>query len=176
MRKRNLKFIIILVAVMLFSGSSTCLAMGKIIDYFLKNPEAWDVTKKIIQETPKKIIVTGGLKGLGFDLAELTGGDEVALIFLDSRKAVTFTAGGFCNAEDKLFPGDNRIVSVITRNYGDRTRFHYKFIFQRNKENGYNTMVYNNTKPILESEYDARRPVVDLANLSGISLCVIEIR
>ena len=167
---------IILVAIVLLSGSKTCLAMGKIVDYFLENPEAWEVTKKIIQETPEKIVVTGGLKGLGFDLAELTGGDEVALIFLESRKAVTFTAGGFCNAEDKLFPGDNRIVSVITRNYGDRTRFHYKFIFQRNKEKDYNTMIYNNTKPVLESEYDGSRPVEDFADLSGISLCVIEIR
>ncbi|MDR4506132.1 MAG: hypothetical protein MRK01_15270 [Candidatus Scalindua sp.] len=166
---------IVLALLLVFSGSNTCFAIGKIVDYFLDNENAWDVTKNIIQETPEKIVVTGGTQGLGFDLEELTGGDEVSLVFLKPGKSVTLNSEGFWNAEDKLLPGENRVVSVITRNYGDRTKFHYKFKLQRNKSDG-GTMLYNNTKPILESKYDGSGPVTDFADLSGIRMCVIEIR
>ncbi len=166
---------IILTILLLFSGNSSCFAIGKIVDYFLNNNNAWDVTMNIIQEKPKEIVVTGGTKGLGFDLAELTKGDEVSLVFLEPGKSVTLNSEGYWNAEDKLLHGKNRVVSIITRNYGDRTKFHYKFKLQRNKSNGH-TMLYNNTKPILESQYDGRRAVNDFANLSGIRMCVIEIR
>lgn len=166
--------VIVLASLLIFSGYNTCFAIGKIVDYFLDNENAWDVTKNLIQETPEKIVVTGGTKGLGFDLEELTSGDEVSLVFLETGKAVTLNSEGYWNAEDKLFPGENRVVSVITRNHGDRTKFHYKFKLLRNKSNGH-TMLYNNTKPILESNYDGRGPVTDFANLTGIRMCVIEI-
>lgn len=70
-----------LIIFLLFAINKVSLAQGNIVDYFLKNPKAWDDTKKIIHKTPLKVIITDGLEGLGFDLIELTEGDEVALIF-----------------------------------------------------------------------------------------------
>ena len=158
-----------------FSVSSISFAQGNIVDYFLKNPEAWDKTKKIIHKEPTKIVVTGGLEGLCFNLSELTEGDVVALVFIDTQKSEKLQHKRFCNAGDKLAHGKNRIVSVITRNSGNRTQFHYKFLLQRNINNEPIT-IYNNGNPVLESTYDGSQPVIDISNLSGIELCEIEIR
>lgn len=150
-------------------------AQGNIVDYFLKSPEAWDKTKKLIHKEPTKIIITGGLEGIVFNLAELTEGDEVALVFIDSQKSEKMKREVFCSAGDKLITGKNRVVSVITRNSGNRTQFHYKFLLQRNINNEPIT-IYNNGNPVLESTYDGSQPVKDISNLSGIELCEIEIR
>lgn len=158
-----------------FSINTVSFAQGKIVDYFLKNPNAWNDTKRIIHKTPTRIIIEDGLKGLGFNLAELTEGDEVALIFIETQKAKRLKTRGFCSIEDKLLPGNNRIVSVITRNTGSRTQFHYKFLLQRNISN-VPVSVYNNGNAVLESKYDGSQPVRDISNLSGIELCEIEIR
>lgn len=165
----------VFVILLLFTIHNVSFAHGNIVDYFLKNPKAWDDTKKIIHKTPIKVIITDGLEGLGFDLTELTEGDEVALIFIETQNAEKLKWKGFCNAGDKLLPGKNRVVSVITRNSGDRTRFHYKFMLQRNINNVPIT-VYNNGNAILESRYDGSLPVKDISNLSGIELCEVEIR
>ena len=50
---------------------------------------------------------------------------------------------------DKLAQGKNRVVSVITRNSGNRTQFHYKFLLQRNINNEPIT-IYNNGNPVLK--------------------------
>lgn len=159
----------------LFSVNAVVLAQGNIVDYFLKDPKAWDETKKIIHKTPTRVVITDGYQDLGFNLAELTEGDEVALIFINAQKSEKLKHMGFCNAEDKLLPGLNRVVSVLTRNSGDRTRFHYKFILQRNINN-VPISVYHNGNAVLESRYDGSQPVRDISNLSGIELCEIEIR
>ena len=158
-----------------FSVSSISFAQGNIVDYFLKSPEAWDKTKKLIHKEPTKIIVTGGLDGLCFNLAELTEGDVVALVFIDTQKSEKLQHKRFCNAEDKLAQGKNRVVSVITRNSGNRTQFHYKFLLQRNINNEPIT-IYNNGNPVLESTYDGSLPVKDISNLSGIELREIQVR
>lgn len=159
----------------LFSMNTIGFAQGNIVDYFLKNPNAWDDTRKIIHKAPKRVVVRDGLEGLGFNLSELTGGDVVALVFIDAQKAEKMKEKGFCNAGDKLMPGINRIVSVITKNAGDRTQFHYKFMLQRNINNEPVT-IYNNGNAVLESKYDGTQPVKDISNLSGIELCEVEIR
>lgn len=164
----------LLVVLILFSMNNLSFAQGNIVDYFLKNPNAWEDTKRIIHKEPTKVVVADGLKGLGFNLTELTEGDEVALVFIESQKAERLKYKGFCNGEDKLLPGKNRVVSVITRNSGDRTRFHYKFILQRNINNEPVT-IYNNGNDILESLYDGSLPVKDISNLSGIGMCEIEV-
>lgn len=164
-----------LIIFLLFAINKVSLAQGNIVDYFLKNPKAWDDTKKIIHKTPLKVIITDGLEGLGFDLIELTEGDEVALIFLETQKAEKMKWKRFCNAGDKLLPGKNRVVSVITRNSGNRTQFQYQFMLQRNINNVPIT-VYNNGNAVLESRYDGSLPVKDISNLSGIELCEVEIR
>lgn len=165
----------ILAVFLLFSVNAVVLAQGNIVDYFLKDPKAWDETKKIIHKTPTRVVITDGYQDLGFNLAELTEGDEVALIFINAQKSEKLKHMGFCNAEDKLLPGLNRVVSVLTRNSGDRTRFHYKFILQRNINN-VPISVYHNGNAVLESRYDGSQPVRDISNLSGIELCEIEIR
>ncbi|MCF6154920.1 MAG: hypothetical protein E3K36_06640 [Candidatus Brocadia sp.] len=165
----------VFVILLLFIIHNISFAHGNIVDYFLKNPKAWDDTKKIIHKRPINVIITDGLEGLGFDLTELTEGDEVALIFIETQNAEKLKGKGFCNAGDKLLPGKNRVVAVITRNSGDRTRFHYKFMLQRNINNVPIT-VYNNGNAILESRYDGSLPVKDISNLSGIELCEVEIR
>ncbi len=158
-----------------FSMNTISFAHGGIVEYFLKDPKAWENTRKIIHKTPTKVVITDGLQGLVFNLMELTPGDEVALIFLETQESERFRHKGFCNAGDKLLPGKNRVVSVITRNSGDRTRFHYKFTLQRNINNVPITM-YNNGNAVLESRYDGSQPVKDISNLSGIELCEVEIR
>ena len=165
----------ILVIPILFLMNTISFAQGNIVDYFLKNPKAWDDTRKIIHKAPTKVVVADGLEGLGFNLTELTGGDEVALIFIESQKAEKLKWKGFCNAGDKLLPGKNRVVSVITRNSGDRTQFHYKFMLQRNINN-VPISIYNKGNAVLESRYDGSQPVKDISNLSGIELCEVEIR
>jgi len=169
--KQYIVFILFLV----FPTTTISFAQGNIVDYFLKSPDAWDKTKKLIHKEPTKIIVTGGLDGLGFNLAELTEGDEVALVFIDTQKSEKIKRESFCNAEDKLIRGKNRVVSVNTRNSGNRTQFHYKFLLQRNINNEPIT-IYNNGISVLESTYDGSQPVKDISNLSGIELCEIEIR
>lgn len=164
-----------LVILLLFTINKISLAHGNIVDYFLKNPKAWDETIKIIHKTPTRVVVADGQDGLGFDLTELTEGDEVALIFLETQKAERLKRKGFCNAGDKLLPGKNRVVSIITRNSGNRTQFHYRFMLQRNINNVPVT-VYNNGNAVLESRYDGSLPVKDISNLSGIELCEVEIR
>ncbi len=166
---------ILFVILFLLSLNSISFAQGNIVDSFLKNPEAWDKTKKFIHKAPTKIVVTGGLEGLCFNLAELTEGDVVALVFIDTQKSEKMKREGFCNAEDKLIRGKNRVVSVNTRNSGNRTQFHYKFLFQRNINNEPIT-IYNNGNAVLESTYDGTKPVIDISNLSGIELCEIEVR
>ncbi|HHT9123733.1 MAG TPA: hypothetical protein ACFYEF_12760 [Candidatus Wunengus sp. YC63] len=165
----------LVITILLFTINTISFAQGNIVDYFLKSPEAWDKTKKLIHKEPTKIIVTGGLDGLGFNLAELTEGDVVALVFLDTQKSEKLQHKRFCNAGDKLTQGKNRVVSVITRNSGNRTQFHYKFLLQRNINNEPIT-IYNNGNPVLESTYDGGLPVKDISNLSGIELCEIEVR
>jgi len=166
---------ILFIILFLLSLNRISFAQGNIVDYFLKSPEAWDKTKKLIHKEPTKIIVTGGLDGLCFNLAELTEGDVVALVFIDTQKSEKLQHKRFCNAEDKLAQGKNRVVSVITRNSGNRTQFHYKFLLQRNINNEPIT-IYNNGNPVLESTYDGSLPVKDISNLSGIELCEIEVR
>ncbi|MDN3515947.1 MAG: hypothetical protein NG747_16340 [Candidatus Brocadia sp.] len=160
---------------LLFSMNNASFAQGNIVDYFLRDSEAWDKTKKLIHKEPRKIVITGGLNGLVFNLVELTDGDEVALVFIDTQKYEKLKHKRFCNAEDKLFQGKNRVVSVTTRNSGNRTQFHYKFLLQRNINNEPIT-IYNNGNAILESTYDGSLPVKDISNLSGIELCEIEVR
>ena len=165
----------LVITILLFTINTISFAQGNIVDYFLKSPEAWDKTKKLIHKEPTKIIVTGGLDGFGFNLAELTEGDVVALVFVDTQKSEKLKHEKFCNVEDKLAHGKNRVVSVITRNSGNRTQFHYKFLLQRNINNEPIT-IYNNGNPVLESTYDGSQPVIDISNLSGIELCEIEVR
>ena len=165
----------IFIILFLLSLNRIIFAQGNIVDYFLKSPDAWDKTKKLIHKEPTKIVVTGGLEGLVFNLAELTEGDEVALVFIDTQKSEKMKREVFCSAEDKLIRGKNRVVSVNTRNSGNRTQFHYKFLLQRNINNEPIT-IYNNGNPVLESTYDGSQPVIDISNLSGIELCEIEIR
>ena len=169
--KQYIVFIIFLV----FSTTTISFAQGNIVDYFLKSPEAWDKTKRIIHKEPTKIVVIDGLKGLVFNLAELTEGDEVALVFIDTQKSEKMKREGFCKAEDKLLQGKNRVVSVNTRNSGNRMQFHYKFLLQRNINNEPIT-IYNNGNAVLESTYDGSKPVIDISNLSGIELCEIEVQ
>ena len=166
---------ILFIILFLLSLNRISFAQGNIVDYFLKDPNAWGDTKKIIHKEPTKIVVTGGLEGLCFNLSELTDGDVVALVFIDTQKSEKLQHKRFCNAEDKLAQGKNRVVSVITRNSGNRTQFHYKFLLQRNINNEPIT-IYNNGNPVLESTYDGSLPVKDISNLSGIELCEIEVR
>ena len=165
----------LIITILLFTINTISFAQGNIVDYFLKSPEAWDKTKKLIHKEPTKIIIAGGLDGLGFNLAELTEGDVVALVFIDTQKSEKLKYKQFYNAEDKLAQGKNRVVSVITRNSGNRTQFHYKFLLQRNINNEPIT-IYNNGNAVLESTYDGSQPVIDISNLSGIELCEIEVR
>ena len=168
--KQYIAFIIFLV----FSTTTISFAQGNIVDYFLKNPKAWENTKRLIHKEPIKVVVTGGLEGLVFNLADLTEGDVVALVFIDTQKSEKMKREGICKAEDKLLQGKNRVVSVNTRNSGNRMQFHYKFLLQRNINNEPIT-IYNNGNAVLESTYDGSKPVIDISNLSGIELCEIEV-
>src|SRR3989304_3905997 len=55
----------LLVLFFLFMPTSIGFAQGNIVDYFLKSPEAWEKTKILTHKEPTKIIITGGLEGLG---------------------------------------------------------------------------------------------------------------
>jgi hypothetical protein len=172
MRYTKCLFIIFII---ILSANETSFAIGKIVDYFLSNQNAWNNTKRITDSTPAKVVVEDGLEGLGFELADLTDGDEVALIFLETKKVEKMKREGFCNLKGKLIRGKNRIVSVITRNHGNRKKFHYKFILQR-RINNKQAKIYNDGDAVLECKYDGSLPVEDDSDLSGINLLEIEVR
>jgi len=166
---------VFVIFIIILSMNKISFAGGKIVYYFLDNPNAWDETKRIIHKTPTKVVVEEGLEGLEFNLTYLTSGDEVALIFLETKEVKKLRHEDFCHAWDKLLPGRNRIVSVITKNHGNRTKFHYKFTLQKNINN-VTVKTYNDGDAVLESEYDGSMAVEDDSDLSGIALCEIEVR
>ncbi len=174
MKTKLIQYIFIL-SIIILSANKPSFALGKIVNYFLDNPNAWNDTKRITRSTPTIILVKEGLEGLVFKLTDLTKGDEVALVFLESRKVEKFNRERFCDVNDKLVRGKNRIVSVITKNHGNRKKFHYKFIFQR-AINNIPIDIYNNGDAILESKYDGSKPVENMSDLSGIELLEIDIR
>ena len=174
MKMKQIQFAFIILVV-IFSINKTSYAIGKIVNYFLDNPNAWSDTKRITNSTPTKIVVKDGMEGLVFKLTDLTPGDVVALVFLETKKVEKFTREGFCDAGDKLIRGKNRIVSVITKNHGNRKKFHYKFILQRTINN-VPIDIYNNGDAVLESRYDGSKPVENMSDLSGIKLLEIEVR
>ena len=164
-----------IISIIIFSTNKPSFALGKIVNYFLDNPNAWNDTKRITRTTPTKILVKEGLDGLVFKLTDLTKGDEVALVFLETKKVEKFNRERFLSVDDKLVRGKNRIVSVITKNHGNRKKFHYKFIFQR-AINNVPIDIFNNGDAILESKYDGSKPVENMSDLSGIELLEIDIR
>ncbi len=164
-----------IIFIIVLSVHKTSFAIGKIVDYFLTNQNAWNNTKRITDSTPAKVVVEDGLEGLRLELTDLTDGDEVALVFLETRKVEKMKREGFCSLNDKLIRGKNRIVSVITRNHGNRKKFHYKFILQRRINNA-PAKIYNNGDAVLECEYDGTLPVENDSDLSGINLLEIEVR
>ncbi len=169
-----IKYLFIVIIVIL-SVNKTSFALGRIVDYFLNNQNAWNTTKRITDITPATIVVEDGLEGLEFELTDLTSGDEVALVFLETKKVEKMKREGFCNLKGKLIRGKNRIVSVITRNHGNRKKFHYKFTLQKNVSNA-PVIIYNDGDAVLECEYDGTLPVEDDSNLSGINLLEIDVR
>ncbi len=60
-----MKFIkyIFLISIIVFSANKPSFAIGKIVNYFLDNPNAWNDTKRIMRTTPKKILVKEGMDG-----------------------------------------------------------------------------------------------------------------
>ncbi len=166
---------IFIISILIFSANKPSFALGKIVNYFLDNPNAWNDTKRITRTTPTKILVKDGMEGLVFRLTDLTKGDEVALVFLETKKVEKFNRERFCDVDNKLVRGKNRIVSVITKNHGNRKKFHYKFIFQRTI-NSLPVDIYNNGDAILESKYDGTKPVGNMSDLSGIELLEIDVR
>lgn len=170
---RHTKYLFIIFIIIL-SVSKTSFAIGKIVDYFLNNQNAWNNTKRITDSTPAKVVVEDGLEGLRLELTDLTDGDEVALVFLETKKVEKMKREGFCNLNDKLIRGKNRIVSVITRNHGNRKKFHYKFILKKSVSRAH--VIYNDGDAILESNYDGSTAVVNDSDLSGINLLEIEVR
>ncbi len=174
MKMKQIQFAFIIL-VIIFSINKTSYAIGKIVNYFLDNPNAWSDTKRITNSTPTKIVVKDGLEGLVFKLTDLTKGDKVALVFLDTKKVEIFNNERFCEAGDKLIRGKNRIVSVITKNHGNRKKFYYKFILQR-AINNIPIDIYNDGDAVLASRYDGTKPVENMSDLSGIELLEIEVR
>ncbi len=172
MRYINYLFVIFII---ILSVNKTSFAIGKIVDYFLSNQNAWDNTKRITDSTPDKVVVEDGLEGLRLELADLTDGDEVALIFLETKKVEKMKREGFCNLKGKLIRGKNRIVSVITRNHGNRKKFHYKFILKKSVSRA-PVIIYKDGDAVLECEYDGTLPVENDSDLSGINLLEIEVR
>ncbi len=166
---------IFIILIIIFSVNKTSYAIGKIVNYFLDDPNAWNDTKRITRSEPTKVVAKDGLEGLVMKLTDITPGDEVALVFLETKKVEKFTSEGLCDVDDKLLRGKNRIVSVITRNHGNRKYFHYKFILQKTK-NRMPIDIYNNGDAVLESRYDGTEPVENMSDLSGIKLLEIEIR
>ena len=171
---KDTKYLFIIFIIIL-SVSKTSFAIGKIVDYFLNNQDAWNNTKRITDSTPAKVVVEDGLEGLRLELTDLTDGDEVALVFLETKKVEKMKRKGLCNLNDKLILGKNRIVSVITRNHGNRKKFHYKFILKKSVSHAPVT-IYNDGDAILESNYDGSTAVVNDSDLSGINLLEIEVR
>ena len=171
---RYTKYLFIIVIIIL-SVSKTSFAIGKIVDYFLNNQNAWNNTKRITDSTPAKVVVEVGLEGLRLELTDLTDGDEVALVFLETKKVEKMKREGLCNLNDKLILGKNRIVSVITRNHGNRKKFHYKFILKKSASRT-PVIIYNDGDAILESNYDGSTAVENDSDLSGIDLLEIEVR
>ena len=161
--------------IIILSVNKTSFAIGKIVDYFLNNQNSWNNTKRITNSTPVKVVVKDGLEGLRLELADLTDGDEVALIFLETKMVEKMKREGTCNLNDKLIRGKNRIVSVITRNHGNRKIFHYKFILKKIISRA-PVILYNDGDAILESNYDGSTAVEDNSDLSGINLLEIEVR
>ncbi len=164
-----------IIFIIILSVSKTRFAIGQFVDYFLNNQNAWNNTKRITDSTPARVVVEDGLEGLRLELTDLTDGDEVALVFLETKKVERMKRERFCNLKGKLIRGKNRIVSVITRNHGNRKKFHYKFILQR-RINNVPAKIYNNGDAVLECEYDGTLPVENNSNLSGINLLEIEVR
>ena len=174
MKIKHIQYIFIIL-IIVFSVNKTSYAIGKIVNYFLDNPNAWSDTKRVTHSTPTKVVVENGLEGLVFKLTDLTPGDVVALVFLEAKKVEKFSSEGSCEAGDKLIRGNNRIVSVITKNHGSRKVFHYKFLLQR-EMNRMPIDIYNNGDAVLESSYDGTKPVVNMSDLSGIKLLEIDVR
>lgn len=174
MKKKYIQYTFIIL-IIIFSINKTSYALGKIVNYFLDDQNAWNDTKRITHSKPTKIVVTDGLEGLTFKLTDLTNGDDVALVFLETKKVEKFNSERFCNAGDKLLLGKNRIVSVITKNHGNRKKFHYKFILQR-VINNVPIDIYNNGDSVLESRYDGTKPIENMSDLSGIELLEVEVR
>jgi len=166
---------ILIILIIVFSINKTSYAIGKIVNYFLDNPNAWSDTKRITHSTPTKVVIKNGLEGLVFKLTDLTPGDVVALVFLEAKKVEKFSSERSCDTDDKLIRGKNRIVSVITKNHGNRKEFHYRFLLQRSM-NRMPIDIYNNGDAVLESSYDGTEPVVDMSDLSGIELLEIDVR
>ncbi len=174
MKTRHIRNILIIL-IIVFSINKTSYAIGKIVNYFLDDPNAWNDTKRITHSTPNKVVVENGLEKLVFKLTDLTPGDEVALVFLETKKVEKFSSESSCDAGDKLIPGKNRIVSVITKNHGNRKEFHYRFLLQR-AMNRMPIDIYNNGDAVLESSYDGTEPVVNMSDLCGIELLEINVR
>ena len=130
---------------------------------------------RVTHGTPVKVVVKDGLEKLVFKLTDLTPGDEIALVFLETKKIEKFISERSCDAGDKLIQGKNRIVSVITKNHGNRKQFHYKFLLQK-AMNRMPIDIYNNGEAVLESRYDGTKPVENMSDLSGIKLLEIEVR
>jgi len=166
---------ILIILIIVFSINNTSYAIGKIVNYFLDNPNAWNDTKRVTHSTPTKVVVENGLEGLVFKLTDLTPGDVVALVFLEAKKVEKFSSERSCDTDDKLILGKNRIVSVITKNHGNRKEFHYKFLLQR-AMNRMPIDIFNNGDAVLESSYDGTEPVVNMSDLSGIELLEINVR
>ncbi len=165
---------ILIILIIVFSINKTSYAIGKIVNYFLDNPNAWNDTKRITHSMPTKVVVKKGLEGLVFKLTDLTPGDEVALVFLETKKVEKFSSERSCDAGDKLIRGKNRIVSVITKNHGNRKEFLYKFLLQR-AMNRMPIDIYNNGDAVLESRYDGTKPVENMSDLSGIELLEVDV-
>ncbi len=165
----------LIILITIFSINRTGYALEKIANYFLENQNAWEDTKRITCSTPTEIVVKDGLEGLVFKLTDLTRGDQVALVFLETKKVEKFNREMPCDASNKLIRGKNRIVSVITKNHGDRKKFYYKFILQRTINNT-PIDIYNNGDAVLESRYDGTKPIANMSDLSGIKLLEIELR
>jgi len=174
MKIKHIQYIFIIL-IIVFSVNKTTYAIGKIVNYFLDNPNAWNDTKRVTHSTPTKVVVKNGLEGLVFKLTDLTPGDHVALVFLETKKVEKFNSERSCDSGDKLIRGNNRIVSVITKNHGNRKEFHYKFLLQR-AMNRMPIDIYNNGDAVLESRYDGTKPVENMSDLSGIKLLEIEVR
>ena len=174
MKKRYIQYTFI-IFIIIFSANKPSYAIGKIVNYFLDDPNAWSDTKRITNSTPTKVVVKSGAEGLVFKLTDLTLGDVVALVFLETKKVEKFNSEGVCDAGDKLIPGKNRIVSVVTKNHGNRKKFYYNFILQR-AINNVPIDIYNDGDAVLESRYDGTKPVENMSDLSGIELLEIEVR